>query len=115
MEKSIKYTDEAVEQVIEWLSKIEADMDGTEILQPMQFCINLPSIENHQRIVFLLTDGSVSNSDEVVELIQKSAAGNKIRVFSIGIGNGCSEVFIRNTAKAGHGRYILVPDNSDDL
>ena len=86
-------------------------MGGTEILAPVDFAINLPRIPNYQRNIFLLTDGSVSNSDDVVDLIQRSAFGNQIRVFSIGIGNGCSESFIRRTAEVGNGKSVLIADN----
>ena len=115
MARSIKYNDVDVEKAIRDIETYDADMGGTEILQPVQYALNLPRIENYQRNIFLLTDGSVSNSDEVVEVIKNYGSNNQARVFSIGVGNGCSETFIRKTAEVGSGKSVLLSDEEEDV
>jgi von Willebrand factor A domain-containing protein 5 len=113
MARSLKYNDADVDNMIAQIESYDADMGGTEILQPVQHALNLPRIENYQRNIFLLTDGSVSNSDEVVEVIRKYSINNQARVFSIGIGNGCSETFIRKSAEVGSGKSLLLSDGEN--
>jgi uncharacterized protein YegL len=115
MPESLKYNDENLEKVISQVEKFDADMGGTEILQPIDFALKLGKIPNYQRTIFLLTDGSVGNSDEVVNIIKSHAQNNQARVFSIGIGNGCSETFIRRTAEVGHGKSLLLTDEEEDV
>lgn len=113
--KSLKYNDKDIEKIIAEIELYDADFGGTEIFQPIQFALDLPPIENYQRNIFLLTDGSVENSDQVVELIKSGTANNQARVFSIGIGNGCSETFIRKTAEVGIGKSLLISDSEEDV
>jgi uncharacterized protein YegL len=115
MPESLKYNDENLEKVISQVEKFDADMGGTEILQPIDFALKLGKIPNYQRTIFLLTDGSVGNSDEVVERVRKNSQNNQARVFSIGIGNGCSETFIRRTAEVGRGKSLLISDEEQDV
>lgn len=114
-QNSLPYSDEAIQTVIDRVAVMDADLGGTEILEPLQYALSSKRIPNYQRNIFLLTDGSVSNSDQIVELIKSSSASNQARVFSIGIGNGCSEVFIRGSAEAGRGKSLLISDNEEDV
>lgn len=110
MARSLKYNDADVDKMIAEIQTYDADMGGTEILQPVQHALNLPRIENYQRNIFLLTDGSVSNSDQVVQAVKSACSNNRARVFSIGIGDGLSETFIRKVAEAGNGKSLLLSD-----
>jgi len=47
-------------------------MGGTEIYQPLENIFRKKIDYNFPRIVFLITDGAVSNPDIVVELIEKN-------------------------------------------
>ena len=42
-----------------------ADFGGTELLKPLKYLKSHPPIQGRSRQVFLLTDGEVSNTDEV--------------------------------------------------
>jgi len=55
------------------------------------------------RILFLLTDGGVNNTVMVVNLIEKNASNT--RVFSVGIGNGCSTKLIAQATEKGRGKF----------
>ncbi len=43
--------------------------------------------------MYILTDGQVSNTEEILELIGKNASED-LRIYTIGLGDGCTEEFI---------------------
>ena len=61
----------------------------------------------------MLTDGSVSGPDNVIN--QARTHSDSIRVFSFGLGSGCDEYLVRNVAKAGRGTHTIVKDNDPNL
>ena len=65
-----------------------------------------------QRRVFLLTDGSVSNTNQVIQSIRQHCRnGDHTKVFSFGIGSGCSQHLVKEAAIAGKGEYCFVGDH----
>ena len=74
------------------IANFQADMGGTNILDPLEQAQNMSiaacegSTVSKARI-FILTDGQVSNSKQV---IRKAATQNdQCRVFTFGLGDGC--------------------------
>lgn len=88
---------------------MDADMGGTEILMVLHDLVNKPSIPSHPRLLFFLTDGAVSNVSDVVEFVAKHT--QNMRIYSIGIGNGCSEELISGCAEKGKGSYTFITDD----
>jgi len=81
-------------------------------LQPLQFITNcLTTVDGYPRTIFLLTDGAVDNTKEVLEFIKQNQKNQ--RVFSIGIGSGCSTELIKESARVGYGTYEFVGDDED--
>jgi hypothetical protein len=70
------------------VNTFEADMGGTNIIEPLEAVFNMNRKKNFPRHVFLLTDGDVDNPKLVTNIIKKNAANN--RVHSIGVGSGAS-------------------------
>jgi len=75
---------------------MEANMGGTNIVQPLQFILTQKAKEGIpryssftllriQRQLFLLTDGEVPNIAECVDVVRRHS--NTTRVFTFGIGN----------------------------
>ncbi len=58
---------------------------GTEMLPALKAVLESPPVEGYPRQVFVLTDGEISNTEEVLSLVRRFAAS--VRVFSFGIGN----------------------------
>ena len=80
---------------------MDADLGGTEMLQPLEAATERPPVVAAQRDVILITDGEIGNEDEVVRLVEGRRKRN--RVFTVGIGHGPNEYFIRQVARTSGG------------
>jgi hypothetical protein len=103
-----KFRQDAVDKIATWTN----DLGGTEILAPLQEALKGPSLNGLPKIIFLLTDGDVSNADEIIKIARENRA--KARINTIGIGNGVSNHFIKTVAKASNGIYEFV-NKSEEL
>lgn len=63
--------------------------------------------------MFLLTDGSVSHPEKVIQ--QAGACADNVRVFSFGLGDGCDKSLVENSARAGRGTSTILMDNDPSL
>jgi len=98
---SVPYTAQSVETATRAISGFMADMNGTNILTPLQAALALPPNPSLPRSIFLLTDGAVSNKDAVIGLVEAQA--KNVRVHAFGIGDGVSTQLITEVATAGNG------------
>ncbi|CAL8097329.1 unnamed protein product [Orchesella dallaii] len=106
---SVKYDDGTLKKAISHAKGLQADLGGTEILQPLKEIYEKPEIEGYLRQIFVLTDGEVSNTDGVLGVTQANA--HKARVFALGIGDGASHHLVEGMAKAGGGTSAFVTYN----
>jgi len=81
-------------------------MGGTNIYEPLLSIFNQPLFEGLPRNIYLLTDGAVSNTADVVSLISKH--NSHARVHTFGIGDGVSTELIKDSATAGLGHYSFI-------
>ncbi|KAJ8390152.1 hypothetical protein AAFF_G00110260 [Aldrovandia affinis] len=90
---SQSYSEETLAAACEHIKKIRADMGGTNILAPLNWILRQPVCRGHPRLLFLLTDGAVSNTGKVIELVRSHARFT--RCYSFGIGqNACRRLVI---------------------
>jgi len=80
-----------------YIDKLDADMGGTEILEPLKFAFERPGDPVLRRQVVLLTDGQVTNTDAIVQYAASHA--ESARVFTFGIGPGASHHLMRGLAR----------------
>lgn len=107
-DNSVIYNDQSFENALGFLKITEADLGGTEILAPLKDIFNLDDNKSVKNII-LITDGEVGNEDEVTKLVKINAAGNKF--FSVGIGYGPNEYFIKELARVtGGASQIIHPE-----
>ncbi|XP_073725005.1 von Willebrand factor A domain-containing protein 5A-like [Misgurnus anguillicaudatus] len=108
--QSVLYNQDTMDQALERVNKIIADMGGTEILQPLEHIYSQPCYPEHPRQLFVFTDGEVGNTKEVLDLVKLHAKSH--RCFSFGIGEGASTALITGMAKAGsgHAQFITGSD-----
>jgi len=71
---------------------MDADMGGTEILYSLSNCMTIDEIKGYPRLIFMLTDGAVTNVTDVIKFIKSHTQYS--RVSAIGIGDGCSRDLI---------------------
>ena len=68
------YNQETMEKATRFAEKMQADFGGTELLAPLQYIFKQKSQSSGlPRQVFILTDGSVSNTDSVISEVRKNA------------------------------------------
>eukprot|EP00058_Branchiostoma_floridae_P006994 XP_002592482.1 hypothetical protein BRAFLDRAFT_68970 [Branchiostoma floridae] len=103
---SEKYDNKSLKTACKALGKMEADLGGTEILQPLQYVYKQPPIAGHPRQLFLLTDGEVWDTQACVREVAKHA--DSARCFSVGIGEGASTALVKGVARAGRGKAEFV-------
>lgn len=62
----------------------------------------------YARQIFLLTDGEVTNTSEIIAVVRKF--NQMARVFTLGIGNNVSRALVAGVARAGNGTCEYVMD-----
>ncbi len=98
-ESSENYSETTVSRGLAFLKATKANMGGTEIMAPLrQICSSVQKSDETQRDIILLTDGQVGNEKQIFQLLR--GQGRRPRVFSVGIGAGCNEYFIKGLARA---------------
>lgn len=71
--KSKLYNDENLKEATQLAETMQADLGGTEILAPLEWVFSQPLVKGHPRQLFLLTDGEVGNTGQVINLVQKNS------------------------------------------
>jgi len=106
-----EYNKESKEVAMELASTMRADLGGTELFECLKSILKSNRhIEKYKRQVFVLTDGGITNQDETLQLVRDHAKEN--RLFSFGIGSGCSTALVNGLADAGMGSASFVTDAS---
>ncbi|KAL5473286.1 hypothetical protein EMCRGX_G027753 [Ephydatia muelleri] len=98
---SVPYNQENLDRAIQHAECVEADLGGTELLPPLQFIFRQRLLEGLPRQVFVLTDGSVSNTEACVQEVKRNV--ESARCFTFGIGSGVSTYLVNGLAQAGNG------------
>ncbi|CAG8550347.1 46342_t:CDS:2 [Gigaspora margarita] len=111
--KSQPNSQSTISTALSLAQNMEANYGGTEIYQCLKWVF-----ENKRNdmptAVFLLTDGSVWNVDQIAELIRSKVKESKdLRLFSLGIGSNVSHNLVEAAARAGKGYAQFVTDCND--
>ncbi len=110
----------AKDEALSYIYGLEAN-GGTEIKKALNMAFSLPtmtrnlkdteeaSADNHylNQIVFI-TDGSVSNEDELLRSIYRDLG--QYRLFTVGIGHAPNAYFMSEAAAAGKGSFTYIGD-----
>ena len=97
------------------VAAIDSNMRGTEILQPLKAILaeSGPTGDNvckgntkSRRTLFLLTDGAVGNTQEVIRTVKENAGHT--RVFTFGVGDGAALDLVNGVARAGRGEACFI-------
>jgi hypothetical protein len=110
--KSRPYDEKSLADASAHVKALEADLGGTEILGALVSILKPAVPEGTLRQLFILTDGQVSNTDEVLALVREHAATS--RAFTFGIGAGASAHLVKGLARAGGGEAeMIAPGRAD--
>ena len=97
------------------VAAIDSNMGGTEILQPLKAILaesgpsggNVCKGNGKSRCkLFLLTDGAVGNTQEVIRTVKENAGHT--RVFTFGVGDGAASDLVKGVARAGRGEACFI-------
>uniref|UniRef100_A0A672SCM2 VWFA domain-containing protein n=1 Tax=Sinocyclocheilus grahami TaxID=75366 RepID=A0A672SCM2_SINGR len=84
---SLEYNQDTMDQALKKVKEMQADMGGTEILQPLKHIYNLRYHPDHPRQLFVFTDGEVGNTKEVLDLVKRCKCRPHHRNGQRGIGS----------------------------
>ena len=104
--ESRPYDDASLRDAVAHIEALDADMGGTELLPALEFVLRAKPLEGLARQVFVITDGQVSNTDEVIALVRSHA--DRVRVFAFGVGAGASHHLVKGLARAGEGEAEFI-------
>jgi len=99
----VDITEENINNAINISSEFDADLGGTELLQPLIYLENCLKNNNKPTRIFILTDGAVFNTKECLNKIKTIGKAKDIRFFSLGIGSGCDEILVKGMSLKGNG------------
>jgi uncharacterized protein YegL len=106
---SQELSDDSLNAATTFISNIRAS-GGTELLPPLRSLFSTPPREGYPRQVFLLTDGQVSNTQQVIDLTKQNA--DSTRIFTFGLGSSVSRPLVEGIATAGGGQAEFVVENA---
>ena len=102
---------ETTAKIAETLTRsMDADFGGTELLEPLKYLQERPPIRGRSRQIFLLTDGEISNTNQVIDLCRTMSSTT--RIFSFGLGSSPSRALVKGLARATNGYFVFVPPDS---
>ncbi|XP_036603073.1 von Willebrand factor A domain-containing protein 5A-like isoform X2 [Trichosurus vulpecula] len=99
--ESVEYTQKSMEEAVQKVKALEANLGGTEILEPLKDIYSKSCRPGHPRQLFVFTDGEVSDTRRVVAEVQRHSQNH--RCFSFGIGEGASTRLVKGIARAAGG------------
>ncbi|KAL5473244.1 hypothetical protein EMCRGX_G027701 [Ephydatia muelleri] len=90
---SVPYNQENLDRAIQHAEHVEADLGGTELLPPLRFIFGQRLLEGLPRQVFVLTDGSISNTEACIQEVKRNVeSANWDKAVVYGILKGPSEL-----------------------
>lgn len=105
-EASVAYDEKSLNKASKHVKFVQADMGGTELLQPLKHVRERVVPAGYQRRVILLTDGQVSNTQEVMKLV--ASLPSHTEVYTVGFGGGVSHALVEGIAENGRGAADFV-------
>ncbi|XP_078454778.1 von Willebrand factor A domain-containing protein 5A-like isoform X2 [Lampetra planeri] len=108
--ESTPYNQQTMEAALAHVKGTDADMGGTNILEPLADIYRQPCKPEHPRKLFLLTDGMVRNTEGVIEKVKNHSMDH--RCFAFGIGRDVSTLLIKEVARVGKGLSEFVTSSN---
>jgi hypothetical protein len=103
------HTEENIREAKKYVSQIEADMGGTDLLRALEAVVKRRVQERGSTQIIILTDGELE-PEESIQFIWKKRQlfGDSIRFFALGIGDEVSHRLVESIAECGGGYSDVV-------
>jgi Ca-activated chloride channel homolog len=108
--KSNLATNEYKQQAIEFVKSLEAN-GGTEMAPALREALAQQTDPEYLRQIIFITDGAVSNEEELFGIIHQMLG--QTRLFTVGIGSAPNGYFMKKAAEMGRGTQTLINDLSN--
>ena len=82
-QNTVPYDQKHLEEAIKHAQEMQADLGGTELLSPLQYIFGIKPRSGYARQIFVLTDGSVSNTDACIQLMKSNIKSARCVVIGI--------------------------------
>lgn len=100
-----------VEEAVDWIRALRST-GGTEMLPALREALETPELNpSAVRQVVFVTDGQVSNEDELFEYVARNVGS--ARLFTVGIGSAPNGHLMSSLARAGRGVYTFIGDTGE--
>lgn len=108
-EQSRKHSPGSINEARDYISQIDADLGGTDLLRAFKSTVQRRRDESNSTQIVVLTDGQL-NADKPMEFVWKTRQElqNKIRFFALGIGRNVPHRLIEGIAELGGGLGEIV-------
>ncbi len=108
---SIPASEGNVQKAKDYVNALQAS-GGTEMVPPMVAALSdlTPTDKNHLRQVVFITDGEISNEQQLFDAIAHGRG--RSRVFMVGIGSAPNTYLMTHAAELGRGTYTNIGDNT---
>ena len=108
--ESLAATSQNVYRAIDLINETEGG-GGTSMMPALEEAMGIPLHEDTARSVVIITDGYISNEQEIFELINGNM--DTASFFSFGIGSSVNDYLIKGIAQSGMGESFIVTDSED--
>lgn len=100
------YDEAALQAATAFVRDLEADQRRTELARALDGLLSTPPQPGRPRLLFVFTDGQVTQTAEILRIVRREIGGT--RVFVFGMGAAPSSHLVRALARAGHGAAEFV-------
>jgi len=108
-DQSKMYDENSMQKALQYISGTDASLGGTEVMLPLTDIYDKRPSDGYRRDIILITDGEVSNEDEVMKLVKKNIGTTSFS--AVGIGSGPNEFLIKGASRAAGGASEMIAPN----
>jgi len=111
----VDYSEQVLQACSLYATSMRADMGGTELEAPLESILARPPVGEYQRRLIVLTDGSVANTERVLNMVRRRALHARTTVHTVGIGTHVSHALVDGLAEAGGGtaEYVALGERME--
>jgi von Willebrand factor A domain-containing protein 5 len=112
-DESREYDNISRNEALKQVEGFKSDFGGTELFEPVEHILKIHPEHKYPRSIFILTDGSIFNPEQVFEVIGQH--NSHTRVHSFAVGSGASKYLVNEIANNGLGSATIVADNDPQI